>query len=234
MIRPPCGTCSFMIRNAPWVIRNAPVRLVSTTACQVSSGRLLDRGRRRASPGVVEQQVESPEEVVDRREQGVDGRLVRDVCGDHDSLRAGVPALGRGPLEGRCLPTGQHDREPRGGQRDRRRPADPRTGARDQRNPGRSCLSYPSLSSRRAAKGRGRGEPGRDRACTWTASNVDALGPSTAGLAMPVQAVANQREKGRPLIRRARGPIRPMLGTIIEPHGRPEDDRRHGTAPLAH
>src|ERR1700722_2687669 len=34
MIRPPRGTCAFIIRTACWAHRNAPVRLVSTTACQ--------------------------------------------------------------------------------------------------------------------------------------------------------------------------------------------------------
>src|SRR6266581_46389 len=34
MIRPPCGSCAFIIRTACWAHRKAPVRLVSTTRCQ--------------------------------------------------------------------------------------------------------------------------------------------------------------------------------------------------------
>ena len=45
MIRPPRGTWAFISRNAPRVIRNAPVRLVSTTARQVSRATVLDRRR---------------------------------------------------------------------------------------------------------------------------------------------------------------------------------------------
>src|SRR5689334_19557512 len=33
MIRPPRGVCAFMMRNASWVQRNAPVRFTFTTAC---------------------------------------------------------------------------------------------------------------------------------------------------------------------------------------------------------
>ena len=36
MIRPPMGSCAFMILIASWVQRNVPVRLVSTTRCQSS------------------------------------------------------------------------------------------------------------------------------------------------------------------------------------------------------
>src|SRR6266581_4461966 len=34
MIRPPCGSCAFIIRTACWAQRKTPVRLVSTTRCQ--------------------------------------------------------------------------------------------------------------------------------------------------------------------------------------------------------
>ena len=37
MIRPPRGAWAFIIRNAPWVHRKAPVRLVSTTRRQAST-----------------------------------------------------------------------------------------------------------------------------------------------------------------------------------------------------
>ena len=36
MIRPPMGSCAFMILIASWVQRNVPVRFVSTTRCQSS------------------------------------------------------------------------------------------------------------------------------------------------------------------------------------------------------
>src|SRR2546430_7803018 len=38
MMRPPRGSCDFMILIASWVHRNMPVRLVSTTFFQVSYG----------------------------------------------------------------------------------------------------------------------------------------------------------------------------------------------------
>ena len=38
MMRPPFGDCAFMILMASWVQTNIPVRLVSTTFFQVSSG----------------------------------------------------------------------------------------------------------------------------------------------------------------------------------------------------
>src|SRR5919198_1254089 len=39
MMRPPRGSCAFMILNASCVHRNEPVRLMSTTFFQVSNGR---------------------------------------------------------------------------------------------------------------------------------------------------------------------------------------------------
>ena len=38
MMRPPFGSCAFMILTASWVQTKTPVRLVSTTFFQVSSG----------------------------------------------------------------------------------------------------------------------------------------------------------------------------------------------------
>ncbi|CFW40718.1 Uncharacterised protein [Bordetella pertussis] len=38
MMRPPCGCCAFIRRIAACAHRNMPVRLVSTTSRQVSTG----------------------------------------------------------------------------------------------------------------------------------------------------------------------------------------------------
>ena len=61
MIRPPRGSCAFISRNASCVQRNAPVRLTSTTALPLLERQLVQRNRRRADAGVVEQQVQPAE-----------------------------------------------------------------------------------------------------------------------------------------------------------------------------
>ena len=65
MIRPPARVLRFISRNACCVARNAPVRLMSTTARQVSTDRSSIGRRRRRPPGVVEEQVEPPEPLAD-------------------------------------------------------------------------------------------------------------------------------------------------------------------------
>ena len=124
MIRPPRGTCVLHEPERTLGHQERAGQIGLDDRAPGLDRQVLDRGGRRPSPGVVEQQVEPPEAVADRREQGVHGRLIGDVSRDHDGLRAGVPAQLRGLLERRRLPTGQHDREAR------RRPARPTTPGR--------------------------------------------------------------------------------------------------------
>ena len=70
MIRPPRGSCAAIARNAACAHRNVPVTFVSTTRCQ-SSNASSATGADGPQPGVVEQQVDAPEAVDRRREQGV-------------------------------------------------------------------------------------------------------------------------------------------------------------------
>ena len=57
MIRPPRGSCAFIIRTACCAHRKAPVRLVSTTACQSGQVDLVGLAGRAEHAGVVHQQV---------------------------------------------------------------------------------------------------------------------------------------------------------------------------------
>ena len=77
MIRPPRGDWRFISRNASCVQRNAPVRFVSTTDRPLLERQVLERHGRRADPGVVEQQVEPAEPLVDLGEERRDRRRDR-------------------------------------------------------------------------------------------------------------------------------------------------------------
>ena len=125
MIRPPRGSCAFMIRTAACAHRKAPVRLVSTTWRQASSGSSSSGAGGPNTAGVVEQHVEP----VEAAEQRLDRRGVGDV-GRHDH-RPRVAA--RRLLQRLTAAAGEHDAPVLVQQRPRDRPADARSGAGDER-----------------------------------------------------------------------------------------------------
>ena len=86
--------------------RKAPVRLTSTTRLPLLDRQLLERDRRRAGAGVVEQQVEAAERRLGRREQRLDRGRVGDVGRDGESA---VGAARRPP---RALPRSASARRP--------------------------------------------------------------------------------------------------------------------------
>ena len=125
MIRPPRGSCAFMIRTAACAHRKAPVRLVSTTCAPGVERQLLQRARRPEQAGVVEQHVEP----VEAAEQRLDRRGVGDVGGHHHRPRVAARRL----LQRLAAAAGEHDAPVLLQQRPRDRPADARPGAGDER-----------------------------------------------------------------------------------------------------
>ena len=60
MMRPPRGSCAFMILIASWVQRNGPVRLVATTECQRSSGMSSSGMPRMLTPALLNKRSSRP------------------------------------------------------------------------------------------------------------------------------------------------------------------------------
>ena len=100
MIRPPRGDWSRMIRNASCVHRNAPVRLVSTTAFHRSSVEVLERHGRRADAGVVDEQVEPAEPLADDGEQRARPTPGRETS--HGTATASPPISAAAASSGVC------------------------------------------------------------------------------------------------------------------------------------
>jgi hypothetical protein len=70
MMRPPLGVCAFMILMASWVQTNMPVKLVSTTFFQVSSGNSSIGTAGAPMPALLNRQVESAEFLASRGRTG--------------------------------------------------------------------------------------------------------------------------------------------------------------------
>ena len=134
MIRPPRGDCSFMIRNASWVHRNTPVRLMSTTACHCSMRQIFQRDRRGADAGVVEQQVQAAEALLHIVEQRGDLAGSATSVGRTRTARP-VTLLG-GLMQPVLAPAGQHQGPAGFAERDRDGASDAGTGAGDERDLG--------------------------------------------------------------------------------------------------
>ena len=147
MMRPPRGSCAFIIRNASWVHRNAPVRLTSTTACHCSSVRSSSGRAGRADAGVVEQHVEAPERRAGRREQRAHRSRVGHVGGDRQRLPAADHGLVDRLLQRRRPATRERDAVAVAQQRQRGRLADAGAGAGDQRDLGSGTHRLPFARS---------------------------------------------------------------------------------------
>ena len=146
MIRPPRGVWSCMIRNASCVQRNAPVRLVSTTAFQRSRERSSSGTGGAPMPALLTSRSSRPNRSRTAANSARHGRGIRDVARHGDRAAAD---LGRRGLERLGSPAGQDHREPVGRERDGDGAADAAAGAGDHRDPGHRAApaSTPPSSS---------------------------------------------------------------------------------------
>ena len=141
MMRPPRGSCAFMILIASCVQRNKPVRLVSTTFFQVSSGRSSIGIAGAPMPALLNSTSRRPNASLVFANSALIDAGIADVGGDHQALRAEGVAFARRLVELVLAAAGEDDGIAFLHQRQRDRLADAGTGARYQRNLLQRCHS---------------------------------------------------------------------------------------------
>ena len=131
MMRPPCGSCVRMTRNASRVQRNTPVRFTSTTYCHSSSesSSIIRAGA--LDPGVVEQQIHPAVVGNGGVEQLAHGGLFRYIRDDRIERTGASPDRTEQRLE---ASPGEHDGPPVLGQRQRDGRTDAAASAGDHGN----------------------------------------------------------------------------------------------------
>ena len=89
MIRPPCGSCAFIVATTSRAHRKAPVRLTATVDNHPRSGQ-IDPADRAERARIVDQKVHPPPLAARRREQVGHRRRIGDVVGTTSA--ASVPS----------------------------------------------------------------------------------------------------------------------------------------------
>ena len=161
--------CSFIIRKASLRAEEHAGQVHVHDLLPLLVREVLERHRRRAAAGVVEEHVEAAERLPWSREQRLHGVGIADVGGHHQRRARPRRDSAAVSSSGSAAPAGERDAVAVAQQRERGGLADAAARAGDQRHPsghvhGRSELRFAAFQShRRRSHGRSMGRPVSDR-----------------------------------------------------------------------
>src|SRR5580700_4081771 len=108
MIRPPCGVCRFIKRNASWVQKNGPLRFVWTTRCHCSAVRSSNSADGIPTPALLNNRSKRPNACSVCEKKSAHRRRISDVGRDGKCPRFASRGYSHSFLESLCSSSRQH------------------------------------------------------------------------------------------------------------------------------